>query len=264
MSHFSYRHCKSSSTIPAAATPTIRVTSPIPDAISVIDIWDPDVSADLNVDVVSHPHKSYTFCFAEEEEEEEAEQQQPQPQQPPPPEAELSTTATSRGKIQIRPEAASVQHFSDCGQLADVVDVGAGAEALNSSQSDDDGLRTTGDSDNSSVADEADEHSQMSTSTQIQAPRQPQAAGMRSGPKQVKFTRSLSLVPCGSERCGSTKPLVSVLSIQGRCYSSLDSSAALPDVIIRFPSVEQRPDASQSGSASGESNANAMAVLTRT
>ena len=197
MSHFSYRHCKSSATITSSPPPTIRVTSPVPDAINVINIWDPEVSEDLSAVVNPPPrHKSYTFCFVEEDEEDEEDDEEE--------EAEEAEEEEDVSPATIVDESGSRKRYSDLNPHSK-------AELVNSSQSDDDGLRTAGESGNSSDADEADEQSRLN------APPEASGRGLNP-PKKVKFTRSLSLAPCGS------KGKHSAMAAKCRRHSLLDAS----------------------------------------
>ena len=134
------------------------------------------------------PHRSYTFCFAEEDEE------------------------TSSSTTNDSPEAVGSgrKQFADVSQQADL-DSSAKEELLTfSSQSDDDGLRTAGDSEQSS---DAEEQSQISTVTQIES------AEMRKKAAPVKFSRSLSLVPCAR-----ASTALSLKGLTGRRYASMDAS----------------------------------------
>ena len=86
MSHsFAYRHPKnpsssagsgqrltfgsrstSTGTPPQTPPPTIRVTSPVPDAIKVIDIWDPELAEIEPPPPVQFRTKCYKFCYTED------------------------------------------------------------------------------------------------------------------------------------------------------------------------------------------------------
>ena len=155
------------------STPMIRVTSPVPDAVAVIDIWDPQVpepDAAADHDDTSHGYtspKSYSFRYREEGKE--------------------STSSSGRktftessmqadfsfdgAEPNVSPASSSpVSPVSPVEKMSVGVGIGdllasVGLCSLSSerSLSDDDGLRTAGESDDSDV----DESSQVSAVTQV-------------------------------------------------------------------------------------------------
>lgn len=143
----------SSATPPS--TPTIRVTSPVPDEVSVVDIWDPEVAAeddfaaDNNKQRPCSP-KTYSFRYREDgqgDKEQSSNQEESNQQQLVNKEADSEFPASC--EIEDAPLLAGlVRSFSD------------------RSLSDNDDLRTTGESDYGESS-EVDESSHTSFVTQI-------------------------------------------------------------------------------------------------
>lgn len=139
-------------------TPTIRVTSPVPDAVGVIDIWDPDLTDEEPRPTSPSTPKSYSFRYKEE--------------------------AKQHGGSK-KSESSRKKNFTDSGMQADPSEVspataedGLGSTKLagTSSPVEDDGLKTAGESEESS---DCEEISQISAVTQVAACCQPEEPDKR-------------------------------------------------------------------------------------
>lgn len=144
---------RSASTGTPPQTPTIRVTSPVPDAVGVIDIWDPELTDEEPRSTSPNTPKSYSFRFKEE-----AKQQS------------SKKTESSRKK-----------NFTDSGMQADPSqaspeDPGSNSAKLGEAPIEDDGLKTAGESEESS---DCEEISQISAVTQVAACCQPEEPDKR-------------------------------------------------------------------------------------
>lgn len=220
---------RSTSTGTPPQTPTIRVTSPVPDAVAVVDIWDPEVTDE---EPRASSPKSYSFRYNEEK---------------------SSSSSSDRKKT-----------YTDSGMQADSGQQDApplpvvGKTTANiPSPNDDDGLKTAGESEESS---DCDEISQISAVTQVlRCPLTPSADETEEEPtegdefspsdppviqveqsaapidgkpvKRVQFSRSLSLVPGSNAATSVGHDSLNdserrVRSGAGRRYSSLDSACS--------------------------------------
>jgi len=129
---------RSTSTGTPPQTPTIRVTSPVPDAIGVIDIWDPEVVEDDPEPRSNSPSKTYSFRYRED--------------------GSSSSKKVSDGS----------KNFADSSMQVDLTEVEEVLTTTIQSLLDDDGLKTAGGSEESS---ECEEISQISAVTQVCANR---------------------------------------------------------------------------------------------
>lgn len=302
MSHYSFRHGKSHSTASSSPssgnhqrvtygsrststgtppqTPTIRVTSPVPDAVGVIDIWDPEVTDD---EPQASIPKSYSFRYNEEEKKQQQQQN----------EGKSSSTAESPSGDRKK------KVYTDSGMQADSSqqqqtsqDASTAAKIPTSSLSnhhlnDDDGLKSSESAEESS---DCEEMSQISAVTQVlrcsspnetegdpvddknhssetviepesvlpsDDPKEPHPDSDSMPPidkpvKRVQFSRSLSLVPGSNASQSAVNELMTdgqragTRSGAGRRYSSLDSTtcSAVPFDILpssTFTFVDQLP-----------------------
>lgn len=171
MSHsYSFRHGKSQSTSSSSsgshqritygsrststgtppATPTIRVTSPVPDVVAIIDIWDPEVVED---EPPSSNPKTYSFRYKEEKQHKQRKHH-----------VENKTNFTDSG---MQADPIELEASSGHPQLTTLPTEGTGAYVIQLSDGspvEDDGLKTAGESEESS---DCDEMSQISAVTQI-------------------------------------------------------------------------------------------------
>ncbi|KAI9556959.1 hypothetical protein GHT06_016753 [Daphnia sinensis] len=151
---------RSTSTGTPPPTPTIRVTSPVPDVVGIIDIWDPEVVED---EPPSTSPKTYSFRYKEEK------QHKPRKHH-----AENKTNFTDSG---MQADPIELEASSGHTELTTLPAEGTGTYVIQLSDGspvEDDGLKTAGESEESS-----DEMSQISAVTQIprsESQRTPEAA----------------------------------------------------------------------------------------
>lgn len=174
---------RSTSTGTPPQTPTIRVTSPVPDVVGMIDIWDPEVVEDeppppsSSSSTTSSP-KAYSFRYKEEKQHKQRKHHATTTQQ-----QEKNQTNFSDSAMQADPAAVELMESSSITAQqppieATIIYVNQIGDAL--SPIDDDGLKTAGESEESS---DCEEISQISAVTQIprgesisQQERSPQVA----------------------------------------------------------------------------------------
>ena len=243
---------RSTSTGTPPQTPTIRVTSPIPDAIGVIDIWDPEVVEDdpPQTTAAETSPKTYSFRYTEEKQTHKKHKRR---------HSDKKTKKNfADSAMQADPPPDPVQQVEEPEPAMIVVQPKL-IHLLDSSPVDDDGLKTAGESEESS-----DEVSQISAVTQIprcvEEPERSPEAEEEEEPeitavekdenlpivaednqrrwdemhpldekpvKRVQFSRSLSLVPGSNASQSAAGQMLTdrVRSGAGRRYSSMDSGA---------------------------------------
>lgn len=242
---YGFRHGKSSSTSSSMSrtssrststgtppqTPTIRVTSPVPDAIGVIDIWDPEILSDDEPQAPTSPIKTYSFRYSEEK--------------------KRCKSGSARTRRQREAREAAAQN--DRKHQKTWADTGMQSEdptpLLPAEQSEEDGLKTPSESLSSSSSDEG---SQISAVTQVpldcaqsanSAPDESSASPPGEKPvKKVQFNRSLSLVPTTAPLLPGAKGTIGA----GRRYSSLDCAPASVPIDL-FPFTDEQPQPVTSG-----------------
>lgn len=160
-SYSSYRHSgrsgsygsRSTSTGTPPQTPTIRVTSPVPDAIGVIDIWDPEIiEDDIPESRSPSPSKTYSFRYRED--------------------GSSTSSSTKNKKTDVAPPPTQTavgikKDFADSSMQVDLTQVMEDSTSIGTMTKlllDDDGLKTAGGSEESS---ECEEISQISAVTQV-------------------------------------------------------------------------------------------------
>ncbi|EFX70605.1 hypothetical protein DAPPUDRAFT_228265 [Daphnia pulex] len=194
---------RSTSTGTPPQTPTIRVTSPVPDVVGMIDIWDPEVVEDeppppSSTSSTTSP-KAYSFRYKEEKQHKQRKHH---------------ATATTQENPTINFSDSAIIMQADPVELtespsstaqppieATIIDVNQIGDAL--SPIDDDGLKTAGESEESS---DCEEISQISAVTQIprgessqhQEPSSPQVAEEPADPLILPEAKILPVVPSHS------------------------------------------------------------------
>ena len=210
----------STSTTTPPQTPTIRVTSPVPDAVQVVDIWDPeldetDVLSEQQQHQADEPVKAYSFRYKEEE--------------------ECATSPADDGLKTVgeSEEEEEEEEDEEVSQVSAVTQVplsGPSPEELVEEEEDEDG----------------DVPPDLATTTTT--------PGSNGGKpvKRVQFSRSLSLVPAAVSgvRMVSEKPAgVARLVGAGRRYSSLDGVTGMSRPLV----MDFHPASSASSSGSNSS-----------
>lgn len=245
---YGFRHAKSSSTSSSMSrtssrststgtppqTPTIRVTSPVPDAIGVIDMWDPEVVSDDEPQAQSA--KTYSFRYSDDKKR-----------------SKSGGTRSRKQRDSAKRDRQRQTTYAECAIQSEDQPV----PLLPAKQPEDDDLKTAGGSE--SDESDAEETSQISAVTQVpldgaksasgapesvgaDPPDDEQITGAATSDekpvKKVQFNRSLSLVPTtgpllpatkGTERKGA-----------GRRYSSLDCAASSAPIDL-FPTTDEQP-----------------------
>lgn len=149
MSSYSYRHARNStsstsssgqksrststSTPPQTPTPTIRVTSPVPDALDAVDMWDPAIDSEGEESTTTSTNsgnKTFNFHYKEE--------------------AVLPTSEVVDAGVEPQQQ-----------QVVAVTSSTIGSKLRSRTLSEDDGLRTAGESE------ESEDESQTSAITQV-------------------------------------------------------------------------------------------------
>lgn len=157
---------RSTSTGTPPQTPTIRVTSPVPDVVGIIDIWDPEVVEDEPPSSTSP--KAYSFRYKEEKQHK---QRKHAPSQPENNKTNFTDSAMQADPVELQSSSTSstqqqqpvVQQSSTLPPIeTTIIYVNQIGDAL--SPIDDDGLKTAGESEESS---DCEEISQISAVTQI-------------------------------------------------------------------------------------------------
>ncbi|XP_057374150.1 uncharacterized protein LOC130695052 [Daphnia carinata] len=141
---------RSTSTGTPPPTPTIRVTSPVPDVVGMIDIWDPEVVED---EPPSASPKTYSFRYKEEKKHKQRKHH-----------VENKTNFTDSG---MQADPIELEASSGHPELTTLPAEGTGTYVIQLSDAspvEDDGLKTAGESEESS---DCDEMSQISAVTQI-------------------------------------------------------------------------------------------------